>query len=311
MLRRARRVPRLTPRARAGAAWITGVVLLIEVVASTGVAERPAGAWFAGCRGKPTVRQRNFNGIDFEVSAHQWLANRAMVILRADGFDAPSRFLMTPDPSAPPARDPRTGQPTDSTETYGWRMLTGAAEADCSLYNQIPDHLHNFWSHRGRQMIVGASAASYAEKAFDRATAAWKTGDRSLAMEWLGASLHLVQDSCVPQHNFFGIGINHSAYERWMLTNRDALAVNNGAILATNFRVGGGHGGGQWSSDHPRGWADECAHRAAGVLRSASANVPKVQSRTDPQWRTASHIADTQRLGAGFVALFFKTVGAS
>lgn len=286
------------------------MVVLIEVVASTGVIDRPAGAWFAACRTKPTAAQRDHNGIDFSRSTHQWLAGQAMAILQADGFDVPSRFLTTPDPTAPPVRDPQTGQLTGSTETYGWRVLRGAAEADCSLYNQVPDHLHNFWSHRGRRMIVGPSAASYAEKAFDNATAAWTQGDRSLAMEWLGASLHLVQDSCVPQHNFFGVGVNHSAYERWMRTNQDALAVADGAILAATFRVGGGHGGEQWSSANPRGWADECAHRAAGVLRSASANVPKVQSRADPQWNTAAHIADTQRLGAGFLALFFLSVGA-
>ncbi|MGQ0431342.1 MAG: hypothetical protein ACT452_02910 [Microthrixaceae bacterium] len=286
------------------------MVVLIEVVASTGVIDRPAGAWFAGCRPKPTTVQRDHNGIDYKVSTHQWLAGQAITILQADGFDAPSRFLTTPDPTAPPARDPQTGQLTGSTETYGWRVLRGAAEADCSLYKQIPDHLHNFWSHRGRGMIVGPSAASNADKAFNNATAAWTRGDRSLAMEWLGASLHLVQDSCVPQHNFFGIGVNHSAYERWMLKNQDALAVTDGAILAATFRVGGGHGGENWDSTNPRGWADECAHRAAGVLLSASANVPKVPSRADPQWNTAAHIADTQRLGAGFLVLFFESVGA-
>jgi hypothetical protein len=128
-------------------------------------------------------------------------------------------------------------------------------------------------------------------------------------MTWLGASLHLVQDSCVPQHNFFGIAINHTPYERWVKNHQAALAVKDGAVLASDFRVHGGHGGDNWSSAHPRGWADECAHRAAGILRSASANVPKVSSKADPQWRTADHVAFTQRLGAGYVKFFFDTVG--
>lgn len=296
-------------RTRAGAAWIAGVVVVTELVVGSGIIDAPARAWIAGCRRKPTAVQATSNGVDYGASTHQWLAGRAIAILQADGSEPIRRFLSTPDPTAPAARVPRFGEPSGSTETYGWRLLRGAAEADCSLYRQVPDHLHNFWSHRGRRMIVGESAASNAEKAFSNATAAWRRGDRSLAMEWLGASLHLVQDSCVPQHNFYGIGINHSAYERWVLTNQEALAVGTGAIGADAFRVQRGHGGTNWSSSHPRGWADECAHRAAGGLRSASANPAKVPSKADPQWRTAEHVAYTQRLGAGFVVFFFTTVG--
>jgi hypothetical protein len=301
----------LTPRAKAGAAWIAAVVVAIEVIVATGVIDRPASAWIAGCRGTPTSTQKAFNGVDLAASTHQWLAVQAITILQTDGFDRITNFLATPDPSAPPAHDPVSKAPTGVPETYGWRLLNGAAEADCSLYSQIPDHLLNFWSHKGRQMIVGSSAASNAEKSFAIATTAWKQGDRSKAMMWLGASLHLVQDSCVPQHNFYGIGLNHTPYETWVKTNRVALAVRDGAILAKDFRVGHGHGGDNWSSAHPRGWADECAHRSAGFVRSAFANVPAVQSKADPQWRTAAHVAATQRLGAGYVKFFFDTVGAS
>jgi hypothetical protein len=308
-MRGLRKARRATPRARAGAAWIAAVVIVIELVVGTGIIDRPAEAWFAGCRGKPTATQQDFNGIDFRVSGHQWLADRAIVILQADGFDQIAAFFATPDPTAPAARDPQTGMPTGTTETFRWRLLTGAAEADCSLFSQVPDHLHNFWSHKGRRMIVGGSAASYAEETFAKATRAWRQGDRAGAMEWLGASLHLVQDSCVPQHNFFGIAINHTPYEGWVLHHQDALAVGDGAILVGTFRRERGHGGTNWSSAHPRGWADECAHRAAGVMRSASANVPRPSTSADPQWRTAAHVADTQRLGAGYVEFFFRTVG--
>jgi phospholipase C len=305
-IRRARTAP---PRARAGAAWIATTVIVIELVIGTGIIGHPAAAWFAGCRGKPTATQDAMNGIDLGRSTHQWLADRAIAILKADGFDRITSFLATPDPTAPPAHDPQSGVLTGTTETFGWHLLTGATQADCALYSELPDHLHNFWSHKGRQMIVGASAASYAEKAFANAVSAWEQGDRAKAMEWLGASLHLVQDSCVPQHNFFGIGINHTPYERWVLDHEDALAVDDGAILVGTFRAEGGHGGDNWSSSHPRGWADECAHHAAGEIRSAFANVPNPTSAADPQWRTADHVAFTQRLGAGYIEFFFRTVG--
>lgn len=287
------------------------MVVVTEVLIGSGIVDRAASAWDAGCRRKvPTKTQREFNGVDLKASTHQWLATRAIAILTNDGSTAVASFLATPDPSAPAAVDPTSGLPTGQAEPYGWRLVKGADDADCLLYKQVPDHLHNFWSHRGRRMIVGESAAAYAELAFDKATTAWREGDHSTAMEWLGASLHLVQDSCVPQHNFYGIGINHSSFERWVLDNQDALAVPDKPILASDFRPERGHGGAQWSSAHPRGWADECAHRAAGILRTASANVPKAASPSDPQWRTAPHIAETQRLGAGYVQHFFDTVGA-
>jgi hypothetical protein len=232
-----------------------------------------------------------------------------MVILKADGFDRISAFLETQDPTAPPARDRETGALTGATETFGWRILEGANDADCAFYSEVPDHLHNFWTHKGRHMILGESAASYAEKAFAKAVTAWEQDDRPVAMEWLGTSLHLVQDSCVPQHNFYGIGINHNPFERWVLKHQDALAVVDGAILGGTFRTERGHGGAAWSSAHPRGWADECAHHAAGALLAASANVPASTSKDDPQWRTAEHIAFTQRLGAGYLQFFFERVG--
>jgi hypothetical protein len=93
--------------------------------------------------------------------------------------------------------------------------------------------------------------------------------------------------------------------------HQNALAVNDGAILVGTFRATTGHGGDEWSSQHPRGWADECAHRAGRVIRPAFANVPKPSTKADPQWKTAPHVADTQRLGAGYVEFFFERVGAA
>lgn len=299
---------RTNSRARVGAAWIATVVILFEVVVVSGVIHDPVAAWSAACRGKTSAVKTAPNKIDTEMSTHQWFAVQAATILKNDGFQEISTFLDTPDPSAPPAKD-RSGKKTGKTETYRWRMISGAAAADCELYKQVPDHLHNFWSHKGRGMIVGNSAANYAEKAFDKAADAWKAGDRGAAMEWLGASLHLVDDACVPQHNFFGIGINHNPYELWVRSNHKKLAVDSGAILADTFRKTTGHGGPRWSSQHPRGWVDECAHHSAGQLVAASANVSKTPSPSDPQWRTADHIAFTQRLSAGYVEFFFKTVG--
>ena len=284
-----------------------GAVAMSALLAATAVS--PAGAWFAGVRRTtPTQAQVNTGGIDLAISTHQWLASQGMVILAADGHDTVASFLATPDPTAPEATDPTTGAPLGTPNTYGWRLLKGAADADGVLYPQIRDHLHNHWTHRGRQYVVGASAASNAEKAFDEAVRLWNTGDRGNAVYWLGAALHLVQDSCVPQHGWFGIGVYHHDYETWVNDNQDALAVADGGIYQTDFRVNGGHGGDDWSSAHPRGWADECAHRAFENLPAASHPYPQTPSPTDKQWATAPHIAASQQLSAGFIVFFFDTV---
>lgn len=295
-------------RVATGVVWIVAVVVVSEVVALSGVFDRSAGAWSAACRGKPTATQQA-TGIDLTKSTHEWFASRALAILEADGQDQIVQFLRSSDPTAPAGLSPSAAGSAPIIGSYGWRFVKGAADADCELYSQIPDHLHNFWSHRGRRMIIGSSAASNAEKAFSNAVDAWRGNDRPTAMQWLGASLHLVQDACVPQHNFYGIGVNHTAYELWVRAQQNTLAVDGPPVLAGDFRAERGHGGAQWSSLNPRGWVDECAHRAAGVLRAAAANVPSPSTAKDPQWATAEHIAFTQRLGAGYLRLFFDKVG--
>lgn len=296
--------PLARPRARrlAPGVALAGSLLLTSTV--------PSGAWFAAVRGAPTQTQSNTGNIDLKVSTHQWFASQGVGILTADGNDAVAAFLATPDPTAPEATDPTTGAPLGTPNTYEWRLLKGAGDADGVLYSQIRDHLHNHWSHRGRQYIIGASAASNAEKAFDEAVRLWNAGDRGNAVYWLGASLHLVQDSCVPQHGWFGVGVYHNPYERWVNDNQDELAVTDAGIYRSDFRVGGGHGGEDWSSAHPRGWADECAHRAFANLPAATHPYPERPNPNDLQWATAVHVADVQRMSAGFVVFFFDTVGA-
>lgn len=270
----------------------------------------PAGAWIASASlRKPTEAMVLNNNVDMSVDTHQWLASQAMTILANDGNTAITSFLSTPDPTAPFVNDRATGLPTSVTETYGWRLLQGARDADGALYSQIPDHFHNWWTHQGKWWIVGGSAANGAERAFGNAKEYWAQGDRSNAIYWLGAALHLVDDACVPQHEFYGLNVYHHQYERWVQIHQDELTVDRGGIYADQFRVDTGHGGPAWSSAHPRGWVDECAHRAADNLLAATHPNPPDPSTSGSQWRTAPHIAATQRLSAGFVAFFFSEVG--
>ena len=276
-------------------------VLALAVLGDSTV---PAGAWIASARRKkPTTTMRRTGGVDLVIDTHQWFANQGVEILRTDGAASVVAFLDSPDPTAPtvPSR-PGTRQ------NYRWRLLMGASDADGTLYPQIPDHFFNWWTHAGRQWIGGSSAASNAEDAYQRAIEAWKRDDRGTALHWLGASIHLLTDACVPQHQFFSVNVYHHQFEAWVQLHQNDLAVQSGAIYAASFRTKSGHGGPDWTSANPRGWVDECAHRAARELQSATRSNPKMSKPTDPQWTTAPLITDAQRFGAGYIAMFFETV---
>jgi hypothetical protein len=267
----------------------------------------PAAAWSVDEPGPRTAAMVAGDGIVEHRDTHAFLIHRAAVILRQDGHSAIAAFLQSPDPNAArlAARGPG---PPRRTPTYLWRMQLGARDADRSLKPQMPDHFFNWWTHSGKGLIAGASAATWAEEQYADAVAAWKAGDRSRAMYRLGAAVHLVDDACAPPHQFV-LAPNHRAYEEWALHDQDVMAVGSGGIYREDFRVSGGHGGPEWSSDHTRGWVDECAHRAAELVPNAALPVPLHPSRSGPQWRTAAHFRDTQRLTAGYIAFFFDEVG--
>lgn len=289
---------------RASASWrrfaMVGVIAVAVLVDST----VPAGAWIASARLKrPTATMRRTGGTDLVIDTHQWFANRAVEILKGDGHTDVVAFLDSADPTAPevPSK-PGTNQ------TYRWRLLMGASDADGSLYKQVPDHFFNWWTHAGRQWIGGSSAGSNAETAYQNAVDAWRADDRGTAIRWLGASIHLLTDSCVPQHQFFSVNVYHHQFEAWVQKHQKGLAVKAGAIYQTDFRIDSGHGGSDWTSAYPRGWVDECAHRAARQLQSATHSNPKLSKPTDLQWSTSTLIADGQRFSAGYLAMFFADV---
>lgn len=164
---------------RSAAAGLAALAVLAAVVEPT----RPAAAWEAGVRlPEPTPTQLRMNGVDLAASTHQWLTSQAVAILANDGRREISAFLASADPSAPEARDPATGAGLGRPETFRWRLLRGSGDADGVLYPQIRDHLHNFWTHRGRSYIVGGSAAGNADSAFSTAERLWRSGDRAQAV---------------------------------------------------------------------------------------------------------------------------------
>ena len=227
---------------------------------------------------------------------HAFLLRQGARILRGDGRTAVADFLGSPDPTA-------------AGHSYLWRMQTGARDADRRLKRTVmPDHFFNWWTHSGKGLVAGPSAATYAEQQFAVAVRAWRRGDRPTAMYHLGAATHLVDDACAPPHEFLLVP-HHRAYEEWVLARQESLAVGSGGIYASDFRQHTGHGGPAWSSAHTRGWVDECAHRAAEFVLNTMQPPGVVPGDPNPPAGADDHFRETQRLTAGYLAFFFDTVG--
>lgn len=288
---------------RLSTAGVVGVTATLLVWAAPNV----AGAWSVDEPSSPTAVPQQGNGVTEAVDTHAFLLRQGVRILRADGHTALAQFVTSPDPTAPRRVD-ADGRLLPGRESYLWRLQTGSREADRSLKPvAMPDHFFNWWTHSGKGLIVGPSAATWAEQQFDQAVEQWRAGRESAAMYHLGAAAHLVGDACTPPHATVLLP-NHRQYEEWVLSQQQTWAVRAGGIYASDFRQGSGHGGPEWSSDHTRGWVDECAHRAAALTVTAAQPVPD-DPASSGYANTRRHFADVQRLTAGYLLFFFDTVG--
>ena len=288
---------------RTAAAMATALVAL-----AAGGTVAGAGAWSVDEPAATTPAMVAGNGVVVSVDTHAFLLQQAVTILRNDAVTAVADFLASQDPTAPLARRP-DGKPTRAHATYLWRLQLGARDADRVLKKpEMPDHFFNWWTHSGKGLIAGTSAATWAEQQFTLAAKLWGTGDRAGAMYRLGAAAHLVGDACAPPHASPFVP-NHRAYEEWVVANQDKYAVTSGGIYRQDFRVTTGHGGDEWSSSHPRGWVDECAHRSAELLIDTAQPPPDDPAEATPYVNTMDNFKDAQRLTAGYLAFFFDTVG--
>jgi phospholipase C len=287
-------------------ALLPALPVLVGLSVVAGVAG--AGAWSVDEPAPTDPRMIAGNGVVESVDTHAFLIARGAEILGNDGHTAQASFLAAPDPTAPMARD-ASGASTGVRESYLWRVQLGSRDADRVLKHRfMPDHFFNWWTHSGKGLVAGPSAATYAEEQFAQAVHAWRSGRRSTAMYHLGAATHLVDDACAPPHEFFLVP-NHRAYEERMLAVQSTLSVHRGGIYQGDFRVDTGHGGPEWSSAHTRGWVDECAHRAAELVVNTAQPPPSDRAAMGRLDGTFAHFRDTQRLTAGYLQFFFDSVG--
>ena len=270
----------------------------------------PVGAWTVGEPGSTNPAVIRGNGIVVADDTHALFLQQAVVILKNDGHVEVARFLRTADPNAPRRRDAKSGRLLTSTESYLWRLQLGSHDADRVNKDEMPDHFFNWWTHSGKGLIAGPSGATYAEEQFAEAKRLWSRGDRSGAMYHLGAAAHLVADACTPPHASFLVP-KHRAYENWIVQHQASMTATSGGIYRDQFRVGTGHGGPDWSSDHTRGWVDECAHHGSRYIPDGlqpPSEDPILNE--EAAIHTTTLLRFVQRLTAGYLAFFFDEVGA-
>lgn len=76
------------------------------------------------------------------------------------------------------------------------------------------EHFYNPYTHRG---LYGCKSSKQRfEKYYGCALVHWDCGDKDKAMFYLGAAVHLVQDSTIPQHGSIKLLKNHRKYEQWI-----------------------------------------------------------------------------------------------
>ena len=78
----------------------------------------PGGAWTVGEPGSTDPAVARGNGIVVAFDTHALFLEQAVVILKNDGHVDVAGFLRTADPNAPRRRDPKSGRPLATTESY-------------------------------------------------------------------------------------------------------------------------------------------------------------------------------------------------
>lgn len=81
---------------------------------------------------------------------------------------------------------------------------------------------------RGKGLWCWPNAGIACERYFNEAVKFWRQGNTGLAMFYLGAALHLVQDLCVPYHAHGKVFDGHRRFEFWASNNKELFAICRG-----------------------------------------------------------------------------------
>ncbi len=152
------------------------------------------------------------------------------------------------------------------------------------------EHFYNPYTHRG---LYGCkSSMQRFHKYYACALVHWDCGDRDKAMFYLGAAVHLIQDSTIPQHGNIKLLKGHSRYEQWIHKVHDDFlhySVSEGGIYYEN----------------PYDYIDRNAREAIAAYRKYSL----IKNPSDKFFRIANRTFPlAQKTTAGCLLNFYRKI---
>ena len=138
---------------------------------------------------------------------HVFLNNQALEILKNDGYTAAHEFYLT----------------------HREKLNEGAVWADQDFRSR--EHFYNPYTQKG---LYGCKSSKQRFlHYYECALVHWDCKDYDKAMFYLGAAVHLIQDSTIPQHGSVDLLKSHRAFEQWIIKvhdNFEHYAISEGGI---------------------------------------------------------------------------------
>jgi phospholipase C len=135
------------------------------------------------------------------------------------------------------------------------------------------EHFYNPYTQKG---LYGCKSSKQRfRKYYEYALVYWDCGDKDKAMFYLGAAVHLIQDSTIPQHGSVKLLKSHRKYEQWIHKVHD------------NFFHYSASGGGTYF-DSPYEYIERNAreaieaHTKYSLIRDTSEKFLRIANRTFP-----------------------------
>ncbi|MCQ1528153.1 zinc dependent phospholipase C family protein [Lutispora saccharofermentans] len=198
---------------------------------------------------------------------HMFINKRALEILKNDGHREAYEFFLQ----------------------YLDEINKGVYWADQDFRSR--EHFYNPYTHRG---LYGCkNSRQRFARYYGCAKVYWDSGDKEMAMTYLGAAVHLIQDSTVPQHGDIYLLKSHRRFEQWIKAVHDSFenyAAFQGGIYLEN----------------PYDYIERNAKDAIAIYRRYSL----IERRRDRFYRIAGQIFPmAQRTTAGCFLNFYNEVG--
>lgn len=146
---------------------------------------------------------------------------------------------------------------------------------------------HHYDPDTGTGMWLWPSAAEKCSDFFTKSLKLWQNKKHALAMFFLGAAIHLVQDVCVPHHASCKVFNGHVEFEGWAEDRKDSYSIDSGGIYGI--------------SGKPEEWIAENARLAKNYYSLVENNSPDGYHRA-----IEILLPRAQRTTAGFLLHFYN-----